>query len=233
LDWRTLLQVEISGHALSVQVGWVLIGAVSIVAAAVGLALRRRRRRWRLTKVNFRFAGLGQIEICPSDDVAQLAHTAWVELRSRKAAMPFDEDNDVIVEVYNSYYDLFKALRELAKTVPVDAMEGGRSEPLLAEIILRALNDGLRPHLTIWQAKFRRWYEAELADDESKNLSPQQIQRRFPEYNLLIADLRQVSAGMSRFTEALRQIAHDRKRAHKVAKSSIREVEGANSGYVQ
>ncbi|MEU1360765.1 hypothetical protein ABZ356_13095 [Micromonospora zamorensis] len=209
MDWRDVFYVKIQGWGLNVQVGIVAVVIVA-VAVVVLIALARRGAKWRLTKANFRFAGLGQIEICPNNEVAQIAHTAWVELRSRKAAIPFDPDHDVIVEMYNSWYELFRALRELAKTVPPDAMRAGESAPLLAEILLKALNDGLRPHLTCWQAKFRRWYDARIADPSSASMSPQEIQRLFPEYEILVADLVKVSEGMSQFTEELRKIAHER-----------------------
>ena len=37
----------------------------------------------------------------------------------------------------------------------------GGDAPVLADVLVKALNDGLRPHLTQWQARFRRWWEEE------------------------------------------------------------------------
>ncbi|MBM0238251.1 hypothetical protein JNW88_15835 [Micromonospora sp. ATA32] len=224
MSWREVFYVKIQGWGLNVQVGIVAVIAVALIMIGL-LAHERRGARWRLTKVNFRFAGLGQIEICPNNDVAQIAHTAWVELRSRKAAIPFDPDHDVIVEMYNSWYDLFRALRELAKTVPPDAMRAGESAPMLAEILLKALNDGLRPHLTCWQAKFRRWYDVKIDDPAMASMSPQEIQRLFPEYEALVADLVVVSKGMSQFTEELRKIAHERKLSKAIGLGLIERVQ--------
>ncbi|MFG3602531.1 hypothetical protein [Micromonospora chersina] len=235
MGWRDVFSVKIQGWGLDVQVGIVAVIGVALIVIGL-LALAKRGARWRLTKVNFRFAGLGQVEICPNNDVAQIAHTAWVELRSRKAAIPFDPDHDVIVEMYNSWYDLFRALRELAKTVPPDAMRAGESAPLLAEILLKALNDGLRPHLTCWQAKFRRWYDAKLADPAMASMSPQEIQRLFPEYEALVADLVVVSMGMSQFTEELRKIAHERRLGERVGLGlieRIRKLGGTRDGNVR
>jgi hypothetical protein len=108
------------------------------------MLLRCTTGTWRVTKANFKFAGLGHVEICPDNDVAKIAHNEWVELSSRKAAIPFDPEHDVINEVYNSWYDLFRALRELAKAVPADAVRANGDAAKLAEVLLNALNKGLR-----------------------------------------------------------------------------------------
>jgi len=211
MGWRDLLSIRINGWALDIHVGGVLIGL--LLTLILGLALLRRRGGggWRVTKANFKFAGLGHVEICPDDDVARIAHTAWVELSSRKAAIPFDPDYDVITEVYNSWYELFRSLRELAKTIPAEAISKNRDASTVAEIILKALNDGLRPHLTRWQARFRRWYDTSLTDPQFKSLSPQELQRQFPDYRELVEDLQRVNAGMIQFTEELRRVAHERR----------------------
>ena len=47
-----------------------------------------------------------------------IANRIYLELVTRKAALPFDEDNDVIVEVYDSWYTLFSTIREEIKNVP-------------------------------------------------------------------------------------------------------------------
>jgi hypothetical protein len=144
--------------------------------------------------------------------VAKVAHNAWVEISSRKGAIPFDPDYDVIVEVYNSWYELFRALRDLAKSIPPDAVRANGDAAVLAEVLLNALNRGLRPHLTRWQARFRRWYEANQNNERFASMTPQEVQRQFPDYRALLADLERINAGMIEFTEELRRIAHDRRR---------------------
>ncbi len=76
---------------------------------------------------------------------------------------------------------------------------------------MRALNEGLRPHLTKWQAKFRRWYDSEVASEDHKGRSPQEIQRLYPEYGELVADLRKVNEEFVRFADSLEKIVKDGK----------------------
>ena len=83
----------------------------------------------------------------------------------------------------------------------------------LVEILSGALNEGLRPHLTRWQARFRRWYDEELKKPQNADLSPQQIQRGFPEYDEMIASLKGVNTGLMEFAESLRRIAHEREKS--------------------
>jgi hypothetical protein len=212
VDWRNLLDIKLHGWGLDAHVGIVLICLLIALVLTSVLLRQRGGSTWRMTKANFSFAGCGQVEICPTNDVARIAHDAWVELRSRKAAIPFDSEYDVIVEIYNSWYELFRALRELAKSIPPESVRARGDAPMLADVLLSALNDGLRPHLTRWQARFRRWYDKALADSRNANKSPQEIQRQFPEYEALIADLHRVNAGMIEFTNELGRIAHERTR---------------------
>lgn len=211
MGWRDLLHIQIKGWGIDMHIGGVLIGILIALIIALEL-LRRGAGTWRLTKANFNFAGWGQVEICPDNEVAKIAHNAWVELSSRKAAVPFDPEYDVITEVYNSWYELFRALRDLAKTIPPDSVRASGDAPVLAEVLLNALNDGLRPHLTKWQARFRRWYDANLTNPAFASMTPQEVQRQFPEYRDLLVDLQRVNAGMIQFAEELRRIAHDRRR---------------------
>lgn len=65
------------------------------------------------------------------------------------------------------------------------------------------LNKGLRPHLTLYQAKFRKWYDEELAKDDNKGKSPQAIQKQFPEYNELITSMDNVNHILIEYSEQL------------------------------
>ena len=134
-----------------------------------------------------------------NDSVKKLANDVWIELSTRKIALPFDEENDVIIEVYNSCYTVFERFREILKKVPMDK---NKDVDKLVNIILKTLNEELREHLTKWQARFRKWYE------ESKTIEgdPQEIQKKYPQYNELICDLKKVNNKMLSLTDELNKI---------------------------
>ena len=100
-----------------------------------------------------------------------IANRIYIELTTRKAAIPFDEDNDVIAEVYDSWYKLFGIIREEIKSVPGRYLKDHDPTSALIGLTTRILNEGLRPHLTQYQARFRKWYEEEKARPENKQLS--------------------------------------------------------------
>jgi hypothetical protein len=114
-----------------------------------------------------------------------IAYMMFVQLRTRKIGVKFDDEYDVISEVYDSWYSAFQSIREL--------LMGIRPTPNNKELIdvgNKVLNIGMRPHLTKWQAKFRKWYTLELEKEENNKLTPQELQRKYPEYDQLISDLK-------------------------------------------
>ena len=137
-----------------------------------------------------------------NNDVKKLAEEVWVELATRKIALPFDEKNDVIEEVYNSWYTIFEKFREILKRIPV---EKSSSVDKLTQVILATLNGKLRAHLTKWQARFRKWYET----NKNQDGDPQDIQKRYPQYNELINDLKIVNNEMMKLTDELDKIRKD------------------------
>lgn len=206
LDWN--------GWGLEVRVGVVWLCVLIIAAIAVWWFLPWVRRKWlkgyRTKAVKLRF-GPHEVEICPDTETRRVAHQAWVEIKSRKVGLPFEEEHDVIGDIYNSWYQLFRVLRELAKSIPADRLQDCEDTRSLVKLLMQALNEGLRPHLTKWQARFQHWYDAALANEDNKGKSPQEIQRLFPDYSEVVADLRKVNGEFVRFADSLEKIVKDGK----------------------
>lgn len=213
MEWPQgiLIIRHVSGQGFTVQLGFPVIALlVALIAALLFVFVFMRRRRnmqdWHVVEATIKLGNIGDIKIAPSKAVVELAHKAWTELMTRKAGLEFDEKNDVIVEVYNSWYELFKQLRQLCRDAPVGDMPGRQDVLKLIEVLVDTLNLGLRPHLTTWQAKFRRWYiEKEKA---YPSLSPQEIQKTYPQYKELVVDLQSVTSELREFSEILWQLAH-------------------------
>jgi len=206
----TLLNWDGWGIQVRIGVFWlaVVILAVVVLCWVVPWVKRKYLKRFRTKSVKLTFKGV-EWEICPDTETRRIAHQAWVEIKSRKVGLPFEEGLDVIVEVYNSWYQLFGVLRDLAKSIPTDRLEDCEETRNLVALLMKVLNEGLRPHLTRWQAKFRRWYEMTLADDGNRGVAPQEIQKLFPEYDDLVADLRKVNAEFVSFADSLGRIVKD------------------------
>ena len=135
-----------------------------------------------------------------------MAHQIWTELVTRKAALPFDPEHDVILEVYDSWYAMFGRVRELVAEIPATLVRDEKSTQELVRIATEALNLGLRPHLTTWQARFRNWYAHQ--QDQLQSRAPQDVQRDYPDYESLVSDLLEVNRKMIAYSAALRRLAH-------------------------
>lgn len=162
------------------------------------------KKKFKIVTMNINIANIGSVSIEKNRDISKIAHKAWVEIMTRKVGLLFEEDKDVIVEVYNSWYALFGIIRELLKEI--EPRKKDTEIEKLEDILIKTLNYGLRPHLTKWQAKFRRWYEQEIGIEENQKLSPQEIQRKYDKYDELVEDLKKTNKQMVQFAEELKKL---------------------------
>ncbi len=199
-----ILNVEIKdGFKLSIKFSWLLIAFLILLILIIWF-FRKRRKSLGLVELEISLGGIGKATLKPNYNDIQISHKIWTELITRKAAIRIDPQNDLIVEVYNSWYELFKRTRELISDIPAELVRNSESTKLLVNIATRSLNDGLRPHLTKWQVKFRNWYAHQ--DDKLKEASPQEVQRLFPEFVELIDDLNKVNEQLISYAEELKKI---------------------------
>ncbi len=207
-SWRDIFTIKLTdAYSLAIEVGPILYALG--IAAGVAMARRRRGRRppsWSAVEAEVQLGGIGAVKIRPSYEDIQIAHRAWVELVTRKAALPFDEDHDVIREVYNSWYALFQEMRSLAKAIPAEKVRRSKDTRELVRLLVDALNRGIRPHLTQWQARFRHWYDEAIRSIPER--SPQEVQRDYPQYQELVDDLKKVNRELVAYAEVIREIAH-------------------------
>jgi hypothetical protein len=160
--------------------------------------------------------GNQKVKLRANYDDLKIAYQLWVELSTRKVGLQIDYDNDVIAEIYDSWYQFFGITRELIKDIPPAKLRSGKSIQGLIQLAIDVLNEGLRPHLTRWQARYRRWYESELAKPENLLVEPQELQKRFPRYEELKRDMDIVNARLIYYREQMHHFVFgEKKRATK------------------
>lgn len=162
-------------------------------------------------KLKYKMGG-GEIEYSINRNFQniEIAHRIYVELITRKAAIPI-EDNDVIVEVYNSWYTLFQTTREELKKLSGEMLLDNQVSKDLIKLLSDILNIGLRPHLTEHQAKFRKWYNNAINLDENKDKTPQQIQSEYADYKNLFESMKMVNQLLIDYSERLNEIIYGKK----------------------
>jgi hypothetical protein len=167
--------------------------------------LVKYRKKYRVTSVNITLPfSLGNITCEPTEEDRIVAWKLYTQLKTRKAALVFDEDYDVIADVYDSLYEIFPISRDLLMNLPLYEIE---RESSIANLVLRVQNDGLRPHLTKWQSTFRKWWDNAIKDTNNKDISPQEIQKKYPKYTELITELKKMNTELIKYAEDLLNIA--------------------------
>ncbi len=189
--------------------GWILVLLFIGVLLVVLFSRATRRRLLPEFEIDEAEFGLGnqKITIRPSNEDRQVAYSLWVEMATRKIGLPVEEDRDVVTDVYSSWYEFFKVARELLKAIPISRLRRSTDTKEVVRITVELLNEQLRPHLTTWQARFRKWYESECRESECERLAPQEVQRRFPEYQSLMTDLRATNERLIKYRDMLRRLA--------------------------
>lgn len=119
----------------------------------------------------------------------RVAYQLWVEMTTRKLGHAIDPAQDLIAECYDSWYAFFKSARELIKAIPLHKDPECAELRRLVQLSQAVLNDGLRPHLQRWQARFRSWLAHGGDRARASGLSPQEAQQLFPQWATLRDDL--------------------------------------------
>ena len=205
----TLTSISISESAgIQLELHWAVILVAFVILLAVALykkLVMAQPRYLEFTEAEIGTDGVKAKYKANAQD-QQVGYMFWVELSTRKIGLPIDEDNDVIVEVYNSWYEFFKVSRELIKGIPATKLQENESTQQLVRLTIHILNSDLRQHLTMWQAKYRRWWELKSADPQNSSLSPQVIQKQYPEYQALMTDMKTVNANLIAYKDRLRKM---------------------------
>jgi len=156
-------------------------------------------------QLEIKLGGIAKVSIKPNYEVKQIAHQVWVELNTRKAGLPIDKDNDVISDIYKSWYQLFGEIRILTRNIPASKLNDPNTRKLV-ELLIDTLNDGLRPHLTKWRAKYEWWYEKAVAKSKEEELTPQDIQSKYPEFQELVDDMLKINKQLVQYTKEIKKL---------------------------
>lgn len=200
LEWLQVLlrPVWIAASAWQFWIGAVLLTSI----------LWFLKRRFKTTSVSLGLPfGMGSVTFDTTSAERVVAWKLYVQLVTRKAALPFDIKHDLVVETFDSLYEIFGVARALlSETPPADKVVRDG----VASVVIGVLNSGVRPLLTRWHADFRRWWDRALADSANENRRPQEIQRDYPDYDQLVYDLERTNTELSKFADELLEIAAGR-----------------------
>lgn len=203
-----ILELIISNDwALSLTIKPIPLVAVAIIIALAFITVRILLwKRLSIFEIDSAEFGIGdqKISFRPNTTDRQIAYSIWVELSTRKVGLPIDPEHDVIEEIYNSWYTFFGVTREMIKDIPISKVRGDSTSQIIS-LSVEVLNEGLRPHLTKWQARFRHWYEKQM--ETKSDADPQSVQKNFPAYDELVADMLTVNQRLIKYREKMNELA--------------------------
>jgi len=188
---------------LIVQISIWLVVFVIVILLVYFLVIKKIYR-YNLVKLDIKLGNVGSAEFRPNKTDLQVAHKIWTELITRKAAIPIDKENDIIEEIYDSWYALFQKVREFISEIPAELIRKNKSTKEIVRIATQTLNEGLRPHLTMWQARFRTW--SSVKKEKAMDKTPQEFQKEYPQYKDLIDDLMKVNTQLMQYAQELKKI---------------------------
>ncbi len=216
----TIFEIELNDWCnITINMNYIIVILLMIIC----LVLIPFFIKWIRNKIKFKYfsmkiseinlgIGNGSIIIKVDHQVQELAFRIWSEMATRKVGIKIDTENDIIEEVYNSWYIFFSIVRDNLKELNGYNLNIAQD---FIDLSLRVLNEGMRPHLTKWQGKFRKWYSISYKKEENENKTPQEIQSMFPEYKELIEDMVSTNLKMIQFKEELYKIAFSCKKGEK------------------
>lgn len=207
-DFNKLLHFTIDWlpPQMTFTINWVGISLL-LIGGLILIKLIRwlmKRNHFRLNQVQLSLPMGISVGIQRNEATLYIANRIHVELVTRKAALIFDPEHDNLLEVYNSLYALFKNIREELKNIPGGYLKDYPSSQELLDLGIAILNNGLRPHLTQHQARYRAWYNRQ--HQLNPDLPPQQIQVKYPDYQLLIEDLQAVNRQVITWATQLKKL---------------------------
>lgn len=182
---------------------------IAIIAIVVGIILVIRWwLGWRGSNFTIDEATVGignhRISFKPNMKDQEIAYKIWVELSTRKIGLPIDLEHDVISEIYDSWHSFFSVTRELIKDIPINKVKHSSTRQIIT-LSIQVLNEGLRPHLTAWQARFRRWYDKQL-ETAPDDIDPQAIQTKYAQFEDLKTDLLEVNKRLMMYREKMKEL---------------------------
>lgn len=156
-------------------------------------------------KLKYKIGGIEmEYDIIRNYQNIEIAHKIYIELITRKAAIEIEEGKDVIVEVYDSWYTLFQITRNELKAISGKLIKDNNTSQELVRLLTDILNNGLRPHLTEYQAKFRKWYSEQL--EKNKSESPQKIQAKYEDIEKLMESMKDVNKTLINYSIQLKKM---------------------------
>ena len=118
-----IIDIELDGWSTIVfKFNWLAVVFTLVLVLGISFLMKQcfnyvSKKSVTIDEVNLGI-GNSSVKFSYSKKDQEIAYKIWVELSTRKIGLRFDKENDVIKEVYDSWYKFFETARELLKDIP-------------------------------------------------------------------------------------------------------------------
>lgn len=199
------VSINLGTYGLEVYISWIIAVALLLLSIVVLIIRRFFKSGIHSFEIDEAEIGVGnqRIRLRPNYSDLQVAFQFWAELSTRKIGIPIDHEHDLIIEVYSSWYEFFRSSREMLKSIPASQVKRKEATQEIVHILVKILNEEMRPHLTQWQACYRQWWDTACKNPDYSSLSPLELQKQFPQYQELMDELIQINKKLVVYKETL------------------------------
>ena len=194
-----------SKPSLTIESNWLFLAVILVILIVIYFIKLKFLKwlNWHQMEVEISGSPKLIFKVERNNESLFIANRIYIELTTRKAALPIDENNDVIEEVYDSWYKLFGIIRDEIKSVPGKYLKDHDPTSALIGLTRKILNNAIRPHLTEHQAKFRKWLSEAKKEPENKFFTPQELQKKYPDFANLISSMKLVNLTLMDYADEL------------------------------
>lgn len=147
-------------------------------------------------------SGVG-LEINASKKDRELAWKLYTQIKTRIAVEEFNEEYDSLQFVNKSLYEVFGIIRNAISELPTTIIKDDHRD--LLQLYFDILNEGIRPYLSKWHIPISHWNETETKKNPEQTLL--EIERKFPNREAAIKDIKVMNKRMKDFSHILFKVA--------------------------
>lgn len=153
----------------------------------------------KLRKVSVNLFGIGSAEWQDDPTQRRAAWSLYVELVTRVAVQPLQEDYGLLREALTSLYNLFAVTRQILKEAGPDV---GASHNSIGGYAIEVLNKKLRPVLSKWHPLLQSW-----EGKRDSSVSPKDHEKAWELESQLREELRLLSKDLEEYAAKLAEFA--------------------------
>ena len=137
----------------------------------------------------------------------QAAWKIYTQLKTRVAAVDFNEDYDSLYLTHQSLNKIFDLVRNEIGSIPIERIQKDKSDQMV-NFYTSILNDGIRPHLSKWHLPVSQWVESQKALHPS--LSFVELEKTFPQRKEALESVKLMNKRMATYADQLLAIVKAR-----------------------